>query len=129
MDHEAASRERLAQTVKRINSMVKHELRKALCNKFGGCCAYCGVQIGMKGTVDHYMPQALGGTNEQSNLRWCCLKCNNLKADMHPDAWETKKPPRVDGNSKAVKKIQLLAAIAPCQLKERTAPPAALDSA
>lgn len=99
--------------MKRINSMIKHDLRKSLCNKYDGCCAYCGKQIGMAGTIDHYLPEALGGTNARSNLRWCCTECNGLKADMHPDEWELVKPPRIGGTTKAQRRLELLCRIAP----------------
>lgn len=100
--------------MKRINSMVKHELRKALCNAFGGLCAYCKRAIGMKGTVDHYLPQALGGTNARENLRWCCLGCNGEKADMEPAEWEqviAGRPPAT--TTKAQTRAALLSSIAP----------------
>jgi 5-methylcytosine-specific restriction endonuclease McrA len=106
--------------VKRINSMVKHELRKALCNAFSGLCAYCRRRIGMKGTVDHYMPQALGGTNARENLRWCCTACNCAKADMHPDEWELLVPGRVCAiKTKAQQRIEILASIAPQSRKNQ----------
>lgn len=30
-------------------------------------------------TVDHVLPKALGGTDEEWNLRCCCHRCNNAK--------------------------------------------------
>jgi 5-methylcytosine-specific restriction endonuclease McrA len=100
--------------VKRINSIVKHELRKALCNAYGGLCAYCCRQVGMQGTVDRYLPQALGGTNARENLRWCCNECNGEKADMHPGEWEQRIAGRVRPiTTKAQNKAALLASIAP----------------
>lgn len=98
--------------MKRINSIVKHELRKSLCNKFGGKCAYCERQIGMRGTIDHYLPQVLGGTNERGNLRWCCPECNIAKADLHPDEWEQRRPVPVASTTKADRRIALLASCA-----------------
>jgi hypothetical protein len=106
--------------VKRINSMVKYELRKALCNKFNGRCAYCDRPIGMKGTVDHYIPQALGGTNAKSNLRWCCLTCNGLKSDMHPDEWEKRVPALKTEPDKAQRRLEVLSSIAPCAKRPET---------
>lgn len=78
--------------MKRINSAEKRELRRELCLQFDGRCAYCTRHVGMKGTVDHYMPQSLGGTNARANLRWSCAACNNAKDDMHPDEWERVRP-------------------------------------
>lgn len=99
--------------MKRINSIVKHELRKSLCNKYGGKCSYCGTPVGMAGTVDHYMPQALGGTNDRENLRWCCIECNRDKADMHPQEWEQRIPVRRPSPpTKQQQKAALLSSIA-----------------
>lgn len=70
------------------NSEDKRQLRSDLCIAAGGLCAYCRRPTPMRlGTVDHYVPQKLGGTNERSNLRWCCNECNGLKADMTPEQW------------------------------------------
>ncbi len=66
----------------------RQELRTNLCHRFGGRCAYCNIYVGMAGTVDHYLPQALGGNDAPHNLRWACLRCNGLKADTHPSEWE-----------------------------------------
>jgi 5-methylcytosine-specific restriction endonuclease McrA len=60
---------------------------------FGGKCVYCGVHVGLKrGTVDHYVPKVLGGTNERSNLRWCCAPCNQAKGSLPPQEWERIRP-------------------------------------
>lgn len=95
-----------------INNMVKFELRKALCNLYRGLCAYCGRHIGMRGTVDHYVPKALGGTNERSNLRWCCFECNRDKADMPPEEWQQRIPQRRAAETKSQRRIALLSSIA-----------------
>lgn len=51
-------------------------------------CHYCGVGIEdtpgrkthpCKTTIDHKMPLARGGTNEESNLVAACRQCNNCK--------------------------------------------------
>ncbi len=91
--------------MQRINSLVKHEVRKGLCNKFDGKCAYCRKDIGMRGTVDHYIPQALGGTNAKGNLRWCCTECNGLKGDMPPEQWEQRMPEPIKVRSKSEQRM------------------------
>lgn len=78
--------------MKRINSADKRRMREWLNEKFKGLCAYCNVHIGLSGTVDHYLPQDLGGTNAKSNLRWCCMACNQLKGNLHPSVWERVRP-------------------------------------
>lgn len=98
--------------MKDLPPFARRAIRKNLCDRYGGCCAYCGIYVGMKGTVDHYVPQALGGQNHLHNLRWSCLGCNNLKGDMSPKDWEAKKPPRVQHETKYEKRIRLLSGIA-----------------
>jgi 5-methylcytosine-specific restriction endonuclease McrA len=79
--------------MKRINSADRRELRVNLCNRYGGRCSYCNTSAGLRsGTVDHYLPEALGGGNERANLRWSCLACNHAKDCMHPNEWERVRP-------------------------------------
>jgi 5-methylcytosine-specific restriction endonuclease McrA len=116
--------------MKRINSGDKRRLRVSLCNAFDGRCAYCNTYVGMKGTVDHYLPQALGGTNARPNLRWCCATCNNLKDDMHPLEWEQVMPtvrPRQETPLEA--KQRLLAQIAPRRQPMNQGPASTHDAA
>jgi hypothetical protein len=50
-------------------------------------CEYCGVsETDSAGelTVDHFQPQARGGTDDPSNLLYCCYRCNLYKADYWP---------------------------------------------
>lgn len=70
-----------------INGEQNRAMRRWLRETYNGACAYCRRHIGKRGTVDHYMPRALGGSNHRANLRWCCIACNQAKADMHPDEW------------------------------------------
>lgn len=98
--------------MKDLPPFARRAIRKNLCDRYGGRCAYCDAYVGMKGTVDHYVPQALGGQNQPHNLRWSCLKCNNLKGDMSPKDWEAKKPPRVQSETRYEKRIRLLSGIA-----------------
>lgn len=67
----------------------------------------------MRGTIDHYLPQALGGTNEWDNLRWCCNECNGLKAAMSPQEWATKLKTAARQPTRYERKVALLAGIAP----------------
>lgn len=79
--------------MKRINSNDRRLVRQSLCNRYGGHCAYCNTPTGLRaGTVDHYMPEALGGMNDRPNLRWACWDCNQAKKDMHPAEWERVRP-------------------------------------
>ncbi len=38
-------------------------------------------------SLDHWMPIALGGTNEHCNIKFLCNFCNFSKNDKHPDVW------------------------------------------
>lgn len=51
-------------------------------------CEYCKSQVqdklsGLDNslTIDHVIPKSKGGTNDESNLKISCHKCNNLKSD------------------------------------------------
>jgi hypothetical protein len=50
-------------------------------------CEYCGVTETDTGgilTVDHFRPQAGGGTDDFENLIYCCFRCNLYKASYWP---------------------------------------------
>lgn len=48
-------------------------------DKFGGHCAYCGVQLGKSFHVDHVIPFAGGGPDDIMNFFPACKYCNTLK--------------------------------------------------
>lgn len=56
----------------------------------GGLCYLCGIQVtGVEGarsygTLDHVVPLARGGADEESNLALACYGCNQDKADLLP---------------------------------------------
>jgi hypothetical protein len=50
-------------------------------------CEYCGVSEAESGgllTIDHYYPQAKGGSDHPDNLVYCCYRCNLYKSDYWP---------------------------------------------
>lgn len=47
-------------------------------------CACCGLPLGRKYELDHIVPLALGGTNEDSNAQLLRDVCNRRKAARHP---------------------------------------------
>lgn len=59
------------------------EERDIIAAKSGHKCAHCGkpVYYGYGGTVDHYVPISLGGTNDMRNLFLMCKDCNEEKTD------------------------------------------------
>lgn len=56
------------------------DIRKAQGNR----CYLCGKSLKRGYHVDHFIPLALGGTNEPGNLRLACPKCNLSKGAKHP---------------------------------------------
>lgn len=38
-------------------------------------------------TVDHFIPEALGGSSEAHNLLPCCDRCNSSKKSRDPVTW------------------------------------------
>lgn len=67
------------------------ELR-ALHEKHGGKCYYCGTTTTLTGckrranwkaaTKDHVVPRCRGGTRKRDNVVLACFRCNNEKADL-----------------------------------------------
>ena len=63
-----------------------------VCEEFGYCCAYCGVDIehaGLDSTVDHITPVTAGGTHTLGNVIPACRSCNSSKEDTDFDAYCT----------------------------------------
>ena len=51
-------------------------------------CGYCGVSgtdTGGELTVDHYQPQIAHGSDDDDNLVYACIRCNQYKGDFFPD--------------------------------------------
>ena len=67
---------------------VSKRLRFEILRRDGHRCRYCGrgVDEGAKLTIDHVMPVALGGTDEDDNLVTACADCNAGKTSSAPDA-------------------------------------------
>lgn len=52
-----------------------------------GKCACCGLPLGSDFHLDHIIPSALGGPNEDSNIQLLRRKCNMSKGAKHPVAF------------------------------------------
>ena len=51
-------------------------------------CGYCGVSeadTGSELTLDHYRPHSANGGDDEDNLVYACIKCNQFKGDFFPD--------------------------------------------
>ena len=56
--------------------------KKAVIEKFGYRCAYCGCEISIDGFhIDHFIPKNRGGRNDFENLFPACNPCNIFKRD------------------------------------------------
>lgn len=62
---------------------IPETLRLLIAEQFKFRCAYCQTQqqiSGVRLTVDHIVPESLGGKTEQANLCLACWDCNLYKA-------------------------------------------------
>lgn len=58
---------------------IDAQVRVDVKDKFGGHCAYCGIQLGRSFHVDHVIPHAGGGPDDIMNFFPACRYCNILK--------------------------------------------------
>lgn len=61
-------------------------------------CGYCGVSEADTGgelTVDHYQPRTAGGGDDENNLVYACIKCNQYKGAFAPDTNDVRHGRRV----------------------------------
>jgi hypothetical protein len=66
-----------------VAAVIREQVRR----RADFACEYCGVtETDAAGelTVDHFLPQAQGGTDTLENLLYCCVRCNQYKADYWP---------------------------------------------
>lgn len=66
---------------------VSADARAAVRAAFGGRCGYCGVSetsVGGELEIDHFHPQAAGGSDDIGNLIYACPACNRFKGDYAP---------------------------------------------
>lgn len=60
---------------------IPRHIRDEVRQKFGGCCAYCGMTLRKSFHVDHVIPVASGGVDDIANFFPACGKCNAFKSD------------------------------------------------
>lgn len=66
---------------------VSKRLRFEILRRDSHTCHYCGRSAPeVKLSVDHVVPEALGGTDDPSNLRAACYDCNGGKSSVPADA-------------------------------------------
>lgn len=65
---------------------VSRRTRFEVLRRDGHTCRYCGASApDVPLTVDHVIPEALGGSDEPNNLVTACQPCNAGKSSMAPD--------------------------------------------
>lgn len=71
---------------KRLALAVRLPIRQRLYEQQEGKCYFCGVFVPNDDlpnkSLDHLTPISKGGTNEDSNLKFTCAKCNHDKGSM-----------------------------------------------
>lgn len=81
--------------------MAKTDLTAARADLFRrkrGRCEYCSVQMRFEdSTLDHWVPQLMGGKSQRNNLVLACRDCNNKKASMTPWEWMTRNKQPTEG--------------------------------
>jgi hypothetical protein len=66
-------------------STISAMLRSAVADHFEHRCCYCLTSeriVGAEFTIDHIVPQSLGGASTEENLCLACWRCNLLKRDQ-----------------------------------------------
>lgn len=60
------------------------DARQQVRERAGFACEFCGVtETDTAGelTIDHYQPQAKGGSDDLGNLIYSCIKCNSYNVN------------------------------------------------
>jgi hypothetical protein len=65
---------------------VSKRTRYEVFRRDGNTCRYCGAHAPeVKITIDHVVPESLGGSDDPSNLVTACMPCNSGKSSSAPD--------------------------------------------
>jgi hypothetical protein len=63
----------------------KGSKRTTVYQRDAGQCHYCGRVVPLdEGTLDHVLPESLGGRDANWNLVWSCAPCNTAKGQRWP---------------------------------------------
>jgi hypothetical protein len=76
---------------------ISQRKKRRIIKRDGLCCRYCGIATvrarykhdrqPLVTTFDHFVPKALGGTDDDSNIVVACLSCNQEKGHQHPEVF------------------------------------------
>ena len=69
---------------KSVGGTLSKNLVQTLLTLQKGKCACCGAELGDNFHLDHIMPLALGGANEDWNMQLLTSRCNIQKSALHP---------------------------------------------
>ncbi len=65
-----------------MTSKQKNSRKAQLLREYGSCCCWCGRLFTREQlTIEHLIPQSLGGSDSRENLMLACFKCNNSRSD------------------------------------------------
>lgn len=74
-----------------IGRATKNRMKREAVQR-GERCRYCRVRLTDRNvTLDHLIPECLGGNHDAGNLGFCCERCNSLKGNQ--TAIEFREPP------------------------------------
>ena len=68
---------------------MAHPQLQTVRERYAFCCGYCGVSeadVGGELTVDHFYPVSAGGDHSETNLVYACVRCNQYKGALLPEA-------------------------------------------
>lgn len=66
---------------------MRHPKFERVRQRYQRACGYGGVPetaVGGELTIDHYQPRAAGGDEDDDNLVYACMKCNQYKGEFWP---------------------------------------------
>lgn len=64
--------------------------RRRIYKRDGGKCQYCAKRLATRFHVDHKVPRASGGTDDDGNLQLVCIACNGRKGKLSHDEYKDK---------------------------------------
>ena len=68
---------------------MAHPRLSVIRQRYNFCCGYCGVSevdAGGELTIDHFQPVSANGGDEDDNLVYACIRCNQYKGALLPEA-------------------------------------------